>query len=212
MGHEGRIERVLDFGERRVADELFRDRPIPDAVIERGQLERADLVAIKARARRSAGGAAAAAGSAPATRGRRSRRGESGGSASASFWRPQGDGKKAMVRYSQCIMAKNTRVPRQCSSVDGSCLRLSLPLPPQAEQPRKAMPAFARSRRPARRHFSVRLYPLSGRPERRLHGPLQIAVQRLHGDGRIRRARLPGQDAAGGDKPNKRIADCADRM
>src|SRR5580704_5636736 len=37
---------MLNFGERRVADELFGDGPIPDAVIERSQLELADPVAI----------------------------------------------------------------------------------------------------------------------------------------------------------------------
>ena len=46
MRHEGCIERVLDFGERRIADEFVGDRPVPDAVIERGQLVRSDLVAI----------------------------------------------------------------------------------------------------------------------------------------------------------------------
>ena len=38
----------------------------------------------------------------------------------------------------------------------------------------------------------MRFYPLPGGSERRLHGPLQIAVQHLHGDGRIRGPRLPG--------------------
>ena len=64
--HEGRIERMLHFGERRVADEFVGDRPVPDAVIERGQLVRADLVAIDAGRLFVGGGAAAAAGSAPA--------------------------------------------------------------------------------------------------------------------------------------------------
>jgi hypothetical protein len=41
----------------------------------------------------------------------------------------------------------------------------------------------------------VRFYPLPGGPERRLHGAMQIAVQRLLAVGRIRRPRLPGQDA-----------------
>src|ERR1700722_11217408 len=43
--------------------------------------------------------------------------------------------------------------------------------------------------------FPVRLYPLPGGSERRLHGGLQIAVRWLPEDRRIRRARLPGQNA-----------------
>ena len=58
----------------------------------------------------------------------------------------------------------------------------------------------------------MRFYPLSGGYERRLHGAMQIAVQRLHGDGRIRRARLPGQNADAEISLNKRIADCGNRM
>ena len=46
--HERSGERVLDFSERRVADEFVGDRPVPDAVIERGQLECSDPVAINA--------------------------------------------------------------------------------------------------------------------------------------------------------------------
>ena len=46
--HEGVGERAFDFGERRVADEFIGDRAVPDAVIKRSQLERADPVAINA--------------------------------------------------------------------------------------------------------------------------------------------------------------------
>ena len=59
--HEGVGERALDFGERRVADEFVGDRAIPDAVIERGQFEGPDPVAINAGRLLPAGGAAAAA-------------------------------------------------------------------------------------------------------------------------------------------------------
>ena len=47
-GHERGGERALHFGERRVVDEFLRDRAVPDAVIERGQLEGADPVAVDA--------------------------------------------------------------------------------------------------------------------------------------------------------------------
>ena len=47
--HEGGGERVFDFRERGVANEFFGDRTIPDAVVERGQLEGADPIAINAR-------------------------------------------------------------------------------------------------------------------------------------------------------------------
>ena len=47
--HVGRVQRMLDFSEGGVADEFVGDRPIPDAVIQCGQLERSDFVAIDAR-------------------------------------------------------------------------------------------------------------------------------------------------------------------
>ena len=46
MRHKRCIERVLDLRKRRVDDEFVVDRSIPDAVIERGELIRADLVAV----------------------------------------------------------------------------------------------------------------------------------------------------------------------
>ncbi len=45
-------ERVVDFGAARVADEFLVDRHIPDAVIERGELIAAEIVAIDAGALR----------------------------------------------------------------------------------------------------------------------------------------------------------------
>ncbi len=49
MRHKRRIERVLDLRKRRVDDEFVVDRPIPNAIIERGELIRADLVAVNPR-------------------------------------------------------------------------------------------------------------------------------------------------------------------
>ena len=86
---------MLHFGERRVVDEFLGDRPVPDAVIERGQLEGADLVAIDAGrllagGRRRGGGRIGAGGKGGGGRAR-----EEG--AAGQCRRPFG-GPKAMVR------------------------------------------------------------------------------------------------------------------
>ena len=46
--HERFRQGVLDLGERRVPDEFVGDRPIPDAIVERRDLKRADAITIDA--------------------------------------------------------------------------------------------------------------------------------------------------------------------
>src|SRR5262245_34405996 len=48
MRHESGVERLLDFRERRIGNELVVDRTIPDAVIEGGELIGTDLIAVDA--------------------------------------------------------------------------------------------------------------------------------------------------------------------
>jgi hypothetical protein len=47
--HESGVQRLLDFREWRIVDELVVDRSIPDAVIERGQLIGTNFIAVNSR-------------------------------------------------------------------------------------------------------------------------------------------------------------------